>query len=101
MYFQTSYSACFTVHVHVFTVLYCRRTAVCFTVDVHLPTRMFYDDSISYHDVERLGGVATHIRRELKQELHTLKCQRLGVDPSLSQHRSKSLTSRCCVSPRR
>ena len=58
-------------------------------VDVHVPTNLFYDGTIHFHDdLERVGGVTSHLLSEMKQELQVLRCQQLGVDTTQSQRMS-------------
>ena len=34
-----------------------------------IPLKMFYDDSINLFDVTRLGGLASHLKKTLKEDL--------------------------------
>ena len=34
-----------------------------------IPTRTFYDGSVNYYNIDRLGGVLSHITKMLKEDL--------------------------------
>jgi Kip1 ubiquitination-promoting complex protein 1 len=36
---------------------------------VVIPARTFYDGSVNYYDIDRLGGVLSHLNRTLKVDI--------------------------------
>ena len=66
------------IHIYIYMYIF---------TEVFVPLQMFYGHTINYHDVLRLGGLASHLRREHRQLLHARELTDVEVDPSLPKHK--------------